>query len=32
MGLDDIDATVKRLKALKRVIQCEIRKAYWSYV
>ena len=32
MGLDDINTTVKQLKALKRVIQCEMRKAYWSYV
>ena len=40
MGLDDINTTVERLnapgppglKALKRVIQREMRKAYWSYV
>ena len=32
MGLDDINTTVERLKALKKVIQCEMRKAYWSYV
>ena len=28
MGLDVINKTVKRLKALKRVIQCEMKKAY----
>ena len=32
MGSDVINTTVKRLKALKRGIQCEMRKAYWSYV
>ena len=32
MGLDDISATVKRLKALKRVILCVLRNVYWSYV
>ena len=30
MGLDDINTKVKRLKALKKVIHCEMRKAYWS--
>ena len=30
MGLDDTNTKVKRLKALKRVIHCEMRKAYWS--
>ena len=32
MGLDDINTTVKQLKALKRIIQSEMRKAYRSYV
>lgn len=32
MGLDDINTTVKQLNALKRIIQYEMRKAYWSYV
>lgn len=32
MGLDDINKTVKPLKTLKRVIRCEMREAYWSYV
>lgn len=32
MGLDDINTTVKRLKALKRVIESEMKKAHWSYV
>ena len=32
VGANDLNRTTKQLKALKKVIQSEIRKAYWSYV